>query len=409
MTTTAPFRAVASTHVGRKRKTNQDCSAIPAVQHPNGTYHLLIVADGMGGGVKGDVASRTAVDAVLDYFRTTGWYNPEEASREAAFSANRAVFDKGTGGGRATKSFMGTTLVFALVEEVTNRAWITNIGDSRAYLLRHGVLEQVTRDHSVLGDFATEGAPLTPEEIARLRNVVTRAVGLAATVEPDIFGPIELDPADRLLLTTDGLHGVVRDDRIQRLSANQPMERALKSLIGAANAAGGPDNITAVMGGREEVPASSTAASRRLPGVLAVAAAGSAAIAALLAIVWLALDDDSPPEPPPAHGSPMARWINDMVDAVRVPRGPTDTNRPLDPPLLPIPPTRQMTLQEGQGCDVLYAAVVADLDLQRTEQDRLWFHQQVEEMDSSSATCVPATFNKGAYEVPYGTLRFRSQ
>ena len=292
--TAVPFRGVALSHQGRKRKTNQDWSGIADIEHPNGVYHLLVLADGMGGGVKGDVASELAVEAVVRYFHTARWYNPEDACREAAFSANRAVFDQGTGGGQATKSFMGTTLVFALVESMTGRLWMTNVGDSRGYLLRAEALQQVTRDHSVVADLGHEGPPLSPEEIARLRNVVTRAVGLEATVAPDVFGPMELEPGDRVVLSSDGLHGVVREDRIQRLAGASTMEGALKSLVAAANSAGGPDNITVVMGGREAAAAAG-AGDRNLRTV--VAAAGVAmvlvGVAALTVFVMRAGGSDN--------------------------------------------------------------------------------------------------------------------
>ncbi|MCC6267982.1 MAG: serine/threonine-protein phosphatase [Dehalococcoidia bacterium] len=247
MTGAARLQSTALSHVGKKRKINQDFHAIRAIDHPNGRYELLVLADGMGGGMKGEVASQTAVEAVVRYFQTTPWYNPEEACREAGFSANRAVWDKGTGGGEATKSFMGTTLVIALFETRTNRLWIVNVGDSRAYVLRGGVLEQLTRDHSLVAEHAHEGRPLSPEEVSRLKNVVTRAVGLESTVQPDIIGPLELGPLDRLLLSSDGLHGVVADARIAKLASGR-LERAAKALVSAANAAGGPDNITVVLG-----------------------------------------------------------------------------------------------------------------------------------------------------------------
>lgn len=97
MTAAAEFRSTALSHVGKKRRVNQDFHAIQRLDHANGRYELLVLADGMGGGLKGDVASQTATQAVVQYFRAAPWYNPEEACREAAFSANRAVWDTGTG------------------------------------------------------------------------------------------------------------------------------------------------------------------------------------------------------------------------------------------------------------------------------------------------------------------------
>jgi protein phosphatase len=350
------FRAAGLKDVGRKRKANQDWFDITDIEHPNGAYHLLILADGMGGGIKGDVASQTAVEAVVQYFRTARWYNPEEACREAAFSANRAVWEKGTGGGQATKSFMGTTLVFALVESVTNRAWLANVGDSRAYLLRQGAFEQATRDHSVVADFSHEGPPLSPEEIARLRNVVTRAIGLEATVAPDIFGPFELEPGDRILLSSDGLHGVVRDDRIQRLAGNTDMERALRSLVAAANGAGGPDNISVVMGGREGGVAAGGGGGGGIEGRLVVAGLGLAAVGVVALIAAVASDLDwmpsgsQPETPTPSFAT--ARGTESPSVATTTPPPATPTSG------LPAPQTDRFTVPSLFDCDTAFDALM---------------------------------------------------
>lgn len=290
------FHSTTLSHTGQRRKVNQDWATTVEISHPNGKYHLLVLADGMGGGMKGEVASRTAVEKVTRYFGTNPWYNPEEASREAAFSANNAVYDLGTGGGQASKSLMGTTLVFALIEGKTGRVWITNVGDSRAYLLRAGMIDQVTRDHSLVAEHTIEGGPLSPREVARLKNVVTRAVGLESTVQPDVIGPIELEAGDRLLLASDGLHGVVSDDRIRRL-AGRPLERAATALVAAANAADGPDNITVVIGewGPPGAPTSGGRLRRKVWFGTSVATAVLAAGALALAVSNPG--DDAEPEP----------------------------------------------------------------------------------------------------------------
>lgn len=347
------FHSTTLSHTGQRRKVNQDWATTAEISHPNSRYHLLVLADGMGGGMKGEVASRTAVETVTRYFGTNPWYNPEEASREAAFSANNAVYDLGTGGGQASKSLMGTTLVFALIEKKTGRVWITNVGDSRAYLLRAGMVDQVTRDHSLVAEHTIEGGPLSPREVARLKNVVTRAIGLESTVQPDVIGPIDLEAGDRLLLASDGLHGVVSDDRIRRL-AGRPLERAARALVAAANAAGGPDNITVVIGewGPPGAPPSGGRLRREVWFATSVATAVLAAGALALAVSnpW----DDAEPEP---TASP--ELTPSVVSTPTIPATPTMPATPAtptaSPTTVPTPGTpkavfEEITVHPGWSC-----------------------------------------------------------
>jgi serine/threonine protein phosphatase PrpC len=141
---------------------------------------------------------------------------------------------------------MGTTLVAAIAEG--NRATVVNVGDSRAYLFHDGHLRRVTVDHSVVGELVASGE-LTEEQAAHhpQRNLITRALGTASSVVPDIFN-VTLEHDDILLLSTDGLHGLVRDAEIEELlRANPNPERACDALIEAALAAGGTDNVTVAL------------------------------------------------------------------------------------------------------------------------------------------------------------------
>lgn len=210
----------------------------------------FVVADGMGGHIGGDLASRLAVEAVMGVARSQPAPSgsgdagaAEEAVRLAMKAANRAVWEKGrASGGRG----MGTTLTTVLI--LPERAVIGHVGDSRAYLFRRRSLSLLTVDHSVAGELVRSGT-LTRAEAERHphRHVLTRAVGLAPDVEHDL---IETDwrPDDAMLLCSDGLSAVLGDAEIAAaLGGAADPQAAVERLIAQANDRGGPDNITAVL------------------------------------------------------------------------------------------------------------------------------------------------------------------
>jgi PPM family protein phosphatase len=142
---------------------------------------------------------------------------------------------------------MGTTVTAAVAGG--GYLQLAHVGDSRAYLLRGGTLEQLTTDHTVVGELVRRGR-LTPQQAAvhPERSILTRAVGLDPRVPVDLPDPLELQPGDQVLLCSDGLTEAVADGRIaELLSAAQDGQVACQSLIDAANDAGGPDNITVVL------------------------------------------------------------------------------------------------------------------------------------------------------------------
>lgn len=247
-----PFDAYALKDPGRVRSNNEDNAAVRHLTRPDGRrYCLLVVADGMGGGAKGEVASSIAVNAVGEFVVSGDWDDPAVALHTSAVIANDAVFRHGTGGGASPRSLMGTTLVAALVDAETLRAWIVNVGDSRAYILGDAGAIQVTRDHSVVAERVAMG-DLTPEEArtARGRNVITRGIGTDSEVVPDVYEqPRPLAPGERLLLCSDGLHGMLDDRAIESVAAGRPIADAAHDLVRAANDAGGADNIAVVVGG----------------------------------------------------------------------------------------------------------------------------------------------------------------
>src|SRR5438270_4928066 len=206
--------------------------------------HLFAVADGVGGHKAGEVASQTAVETLQREFTEPR----TDALIDAVKLANRTVWNLAET--NSEQRGMGTTLTaIALVEDGDEeRLAIVNVGDSRAYLLQQGQLEQLTEDHSLVEQLVREGQ-LTPAEaqVHPQRSIITRALGLDPEVEVDSW---ELTPykGDRLLLCSDGLTNEVSDDEIATtLRAVSDPEDAAKQLVNEARDHGGSDNITCVV------------------------------------------------------------------------------------------------------------------------------------------------------------------
>jgi serine/threonine protein phosphatase PrpC len=227
-------RSTALSHAGRKRRHNEDSYV---VQPP-----LFAVADGMGGAKAGEIASSLAAAALQesDGNGATG----EERVAALIEEANRRVFRRASEDTEA--SGMGTTMTVALVEG--DRIAIGHVGDSRAYLIRDGRLEQLTDDHSLVAELVRSGK-LTPEEAEThpQRSVITRAVGTEPDVDVDTFS-IEGEPGDVFLICSDGLTDMVAEETIlEAVERNRAdLKAAAKELVNAANRGGGEDNITVV-------------------------------------------------------------------------------------------------------------------------------------------------------------------
>ncbi|SEJ81972.1 protein phosphatase [Deinococcus reticulitermitis] len=227
------------TDVGRQRagRVNQDAAL--ALELPRGG--LYAVADGMGGHAAGELAANLALDTLSQGY-LTGRSAPPQRLTEAMQAANLAVMRRAVG----ESVGMGTTLLALLVDR--GAALIAHVGDSRAYLLRAGELTRLTDDHSWVAEQVRLGI-LTEEEARhhQWRSVVSNALGGEERVRLELFG-FGLRAGDRLLLCSDGLSGVVEErDLAAILSRSPDPEAAARRLIDAANDAGGPDNITAVV------------------------------------------------------------------------------------------------------------------------------------------------------------------
>lgn len=235
------------TDKGRVRPTNQDIYRIEAC--PDRDSALVLVCDGMGGANAGNVASRFAADSFLADAAGALDSAPDEIMRHktmlhALEKANDTVF--GLAGRQPEFRGMGTTLVGAFVQG--REASILNVGDSRAYLFDGETLRQVSEDHSYveemrrLGRISAEDARTHPQ-----KNLITRAVGVDATVDGDLF-EVELRDTDILLLCSDGLTGMVEDEKIAEVLAKAgTLEDKGRELLTLALEGGGRDNITVAL------------------------------------------------------------------------------------------------------------------------------------------------------------------
>ena len=223
------------THPGKVRRRNEDSYVLDPP--------LFAVADGMGGAQAGEVASRLTAAAFRE-FHEADRLPPDERLHAIIQEANRRIYDRA----HADSDFsgMGTTVTAALL--TGGRVTIGHVGDSRAYRIRNGELEQLTDDHSLVGDLMRSGR-LTPEEADAhpQRSVITRALGTDREVDVDTLA-IEAEPGDLFLLCSDGLTTMVADDDILGILAAAPtLDDAARALVRAANTEGGEDNVTVVL------------------------------------------------------------------------------------------------------------------------------------------------------------------
>ena len=236
------MRVYGKTDVGLVRKVNQDF--IYYSQTPVGAFpNLFIVADGMGGHNAGDFASRYAVECFLKYIKTS---KPDALIRmvdEGVKYANRKLIEKAAED--ESLRGMGTTMVVAYIED--DQLFVGNIGDSRLYLLDKEI-NQVTEDHSFVATLVRAGE-LTKEQARNHpdKNIITRAVGAEDKVEPDFF-TVELQEGEIVLMCSDGLTNMLEDEEIRMIisGARDLVEKA-ESLVEAANANGGRDNISVIL------------------------------------------------------------------------------------------------------------------------------------------------------------------
>jgi protein phosphatase len=228
------YQWAAGTHKGRVRNNNEDSFAPETSGRSTGPV-VLMVADGMGGAIGGEIASQLAVEHA-----SGGPGSPvERVIRANEAVVKRTLSEPGLAG-------MGTTLTLAEFGD-DGAVQLAHVGDSRAYLWHQGLLEQLTDDHTVVAEQLAAGHISPADAISHpQRSMLTRVLGISPDVEVD---SITFDAAagDRLLICSDGLTNMVEDERVAQLLAKGSPEEAVWALIEEANRAGGHDNITVVV------------------------------------------------------------------------------------------------------------------------------------------------------------------
>jgi serine/threonine protein phosphatase PrpC len=229
-------RASALTDTGRRRPQNEDTFVCDPP--------LFAVADGVGGAQAGEIASRLAANALEERCANA---LGETTLTELLLEANDRIYRHALAD--PTAAGMGTVVTALLVDEAAGTVSIGHVGDSRAYRLRDDVLEQLTPDHSLVGELVRAGRLSTEEaEQHPHRSVITRAVGTEPSVAVETL-TVEAAPGDLYLICSDGLTDIVRDTQIVELilAADRDPDTAAEALVDAANRNGGIDNITVVL------------------------------------------------------------------------------------------------------------------------------------------------------------------
>jgi protein phosphatase len=312
-------RSTGLSHPGRRRRRNEDAW----VCHPP----LFAVADGMGGARGGEIASRVAATALGE---------PVDGSGEARVvaliqEANRQVYERAREDSDA--SGMGTTITVALFEN--GIVSIGHVGDSRAYLIRDGKVDQLTEDHSLVAELVRTGRLSAEEaETHPQRSVITRALGTDPDVDVDVFS-IEAKPGDLFLICSDGLTSMVDDATILNTVEVQrdDLDGVAKELVAAANRSGGEDNITVVF--FEVVNEAAPSETKPMP----------------------ALDD----EPPKQEADEDTLTEADRVPAIETMVVPPEQARELAAEVEPAEPKERLSVQAARV--VVSLAVVAGLAL----------------------------------------------
>ena len=236
------FKTYSMTDIGRRRKLNQD--TVYSCEHPLGNLNnLFIVADGMGGHKAGDYASAYTVKAIEREVEVCEDRSPIKILREAITVANMEIYEKAST--EADFAGMGTTVVAATISDDT--LYVANVGDSRLYLIDKAIT-QVTKDHSLVAELVRKGSlDATQAKAHPDKNIITRAIGAASSVDIDFF-EVELSPGDIILMCTDGLTNMVDDDEILRIvRTGVDVADIAENLVKMANHNGGKDNIGVVI------------------------------------------------------------------------------------------------------------------------------------------------------------------
>lgn len=240
-----------ASHTGKVRKNNEDYCGGEFIDTSLGSIGIFAIADGMGGHKKGEVASKLAVDNIINFLKDNLVQNNnikidyiDDIIKQAYNNVNLIIYDKSIN--NIEYEGMGTTLTTAIIYK--DSLYVANVGDSRCYLLKDNKLSQITVDHSVVQELIK--AKIITEEEAKnhpRRNHITRAIGTDELVIVDIFKH-KINLGDKILLATDGLVGFV-DDKIIKdtINKNEEISNLTQELINVANGISGKDNVSVIL------------------------------------------------------------------------------------------------------------------------------------------------------------------
>jgi protein phosphatase len=231
------------THIGMKRKTNQDLAAV----HPESG--LFILADGMGGHQGGEIASQLCVEKIGEFFKTSDTENTPESLKESLIAANQTILDRTRQEPKLRG--MGTTATVLKIAK-DHKAHIAQVGDSRAYYWNSKGIWQLTLDHSVTQEKLRAGL-ITRDQVKtdEMKNVITRSVGYDPSLKVDLFS-FSTNSGDGFLLCSDGLSNPLSDALMfdildESTKSGLSLDDIAKLLVEAANERGGDDNVTVVL------------------------------------------------------------------------------------------------------------------------------------------------------------------
>lgn len=235
------IKAYGKTDVGRKRQINQDSILV------NARHNIYAVADGMGGHKGGEVASAMAIETLQEVLvHEASTSSPIESRLETAYKlANDRIFETSHKAGNKDLEGMGTTMVAFYATQ--HKIFISNVGDSRAYLFRSNKIWQITEDHSLVQEQIRAGL-INPNKVEEMvgKNVITRSVGYDQVVKIDVVFRT-YTKGDVFLLCSDGLTGMVSNEKIARILSTNPIEKVAQICIDEANNSGGVDNISCLV------------------------------------------------------------------------------------------------------------------------------------------------------------------
>ncbi len=232
----------------RKGKPNQDAAEIFAGLSSSTLPPLLVLADGMGGHAGGELASQLVVGTVLKtYSSLKSIRSPAGTLKKIILAAHTAIRE--TAAQQVDLAEMGSTIVLALLGG--DQVSIANVGDSRAYLIREGNIEQLSRDQSVVAELVRRGIITAEQSLTHpYRNRLTMSISAMRTKLEILTSKVQPQPGDCILLCSDGLWGVVPEAEVCTIAYKNNPQKATRTLVNRANSLGGPDNISVIIAKR---------------------------------------------------------------------------------------------------------------------------------------------------------------